>query len=723
MSVDDTDDPRKALCNDLAAKLEERPNRYLIEITLKHSGLLDQAGRDRASGAPAVERSEVESQDSKPRPVSIWSPETVNGELVFVRPDRAILGDSYSPRKTLTSSKRESCRRICFFGESVAVGYLYEPYLTPATVLEHQLRSVAGEDAYEVIDLSKSNESLVPLVATIRRALQLDPDLLVIFAGNNWNIQETEFSPYIPHAPTRRRYAEALREGGIAGARELGKRDVKEKASSALATIARIAKSRSLPVVLVVPEVNLADWESRQPVVWLAGRETARWHELYARAARLLDGARWEAAMATAQQMLALDQGSCPSTHRILARASIGLGRLDQAEQAARAEVDSDLMPTMCFLHGPQATTLDQDVLRHAAREHGFTCVDLPKVYAEHTGSPLPGRRLFLDYCHLTAEGMNVAMAAVAAEVLRLSGRTGADVEWPALVASLPHLRIPPEADATAKLGAAVHNAHRLLAVGPKAPILEHWCQAALDASAGIEQTMLDLIEMRCAPCPEVITAGLQKNLDSPYRLMLQHGLQWQNLDIELIEAICTTLEANGRPARGEVTRKLVAQRGMRSQPVELAPAGYLHWDLGTRFFSEVLGLDDYGHRATYRSPWPASDFVLVCDASRDIELDATMRLPAIGSPEHPPSGPAGVSVNGHSVGTLDCSQEWRRQRLRVERARLKEGANKVTITWPLPSTHGEEALRLAITRLERGLGADVHPVFGELFSLRALPA
>ena len=721
MSGDDNEDPHKALCDDLARKLEQRPNRRLLEIALKP--VLRQARSEPTEVAPVAGGPEERARGAEPRPISIWNPEIVNGDLIFVRPERGILGDSYSPRERLIARKPEGRRRVCFFGESVAVGYLYEPHLTPAALLEDQLRTVAGDNAYEVVDLSKSNESLVPLVATVRRSLQLDPDLLVIFAGNNWNFQETEVSPYIPRAETRRRYAEALRAGGIAGVRELGRRVLGEKTRSALAEIARIARSRSLPVVLVVPEVNLADWESRQPVVWCGGGATARWHQLYARAEQQLAQNQWEAAIAAARQMLEIDGGSCPSSYRILARANLGSGRLEEAARAARAEVDSDLMPTMCYLHGPQATSLDREVLRRAAREHGFSCVDLPQVYAEHTGSPLPGRRLFLDYCHLTVEGTKVAMAAVAAELLRLSGVGRAPVEWSALVDSLPDPRISPEADATAKLGAAVHNAHRLLAVGPKAPILEYWCRAALEASAGIEQTMLELIEMRCAPGPEVITAGLQRNLASPYRLMLQHGLQWPNLDVELIRAICDALEAKGRPVRGAVTRTLVKQRGVGSEPVELAASGFYHWELGARFFSEVLGLGGYGHQAVYRSPWPVSAFALVCDGSRDIGLDATLRRSPFDGPESQPAGSAVVTANGHQVGAVSCGREWSRTLLKVKREWLRNGINRVAVHWPAPSADGDEMLRRAVARLDRGLGTDVHPVFGEIFSLRALAA
>ena len=104
------------------------------------------------------------------------------------------------------------------FGESAAAGYLYAPHLTPARVLESQLENLGGEGAFEVIDLARVNECLGPLVDTVSSSLQINPDLLVIFAGNNWNLLETpEVSPYAPSVTARQGYATALRSAGLAG--------------------------------------------------------------------------------------------------------------------------------------------------------------------------------------------------------------------------------------------------------------------------------------------------------------------------------------------------------------------------------------------------------------------------------------------------------------------------------------------------------------------------
>lgn len=628
-----------------------------------------------------------------PEPISIWEPREIAGERVFVRPDPSPLGDHHARQKILRPKRAELPLRVGFFGESVAAGYLYAPHLTPAGVLEGQLRAAGGEDNFEVVDLARTNETLPSLAATVRASLQIQPDVLVIFVGNNWNLLETpEVSPYAPSVRARQRYAEALREG-IEGPIRLTEEALRQTAEGTFEYIALLAGAVGVPVILVLPEVNLADWETRQPVVRLPGDGTARWYSLYR-----------EGTEQAARTMLELDGGTCPTSWRLLAQT---VEDPEEKRRALLAEVDSARYPILAFLSAPQATTTARELLRSAARRHGFACVDLREIFAKHTGSALPGRRLFLDYCHLTLEGIQVAMAAVTAEVLRFSGMTETDEDWRSLLARLPAPAISPEAEATARLGAAIHSAHRLLTVGPKTPILEHWIEAALDASPGVEAAIRDLVEARCAPIPAVLTAAQQRNLASPYPLTLQHGWRWDHLDADLLEAIGNVLDI-----REEIARKLLEHHAVRPEGTDLAEP-FWHWEPLERFYPEVMDFEDLARRATYRSPWPVSSFCLVCDGRREIELALTARCGG---------GEVEVAVNGEDVGTVAVGERWTETSLRVSTRLLRPGLNRLTLRWPAPPPAGDDPLRSVIERLELGVEADLHPVFGEVFSLLARP-
>lgn len=675
---------------------------------LRQARLLQMAG---LAGAPPPGRAPAPFPRGA-HPISIWEPAEIDGERVFVRPDPGPFGDHYAVHKVLRPKQAELPLRVAFFGESVAAGYLYAPYLTPAQVLEEQLQAVGGRDNFEVVDLARTNETLAGLRETVRASLQIQPDVLVLFVGNNWNLLETpEVSPYAPSVRARQEVARALRDGGLAGPVELARGRLRDTARTAFDEIDLLTRAVGIPVVVLLPEVNLADWETRQPVAWLTGDGTARWHSLYRRAQDLLTRGDAAGASGLAERMLELDGGACPSTWRLAALARRELGDEAGALEACRAEVDSAAYPTLAFLSAPMATTLARDLLREACRRHGFVAVDLPAIFAEHTGSLLPGRRLFLDYCHLTLEGIQVAMAAAAAEVLRLSGMREAGMidrepDWRALLASTPPPRIAPEAEATARLGAAIHGAHRLLTVGPKRPILEHWCAAALDASPGIAETFLDLADARTAPCPAVLTAAQQRNLASPWRLLLQHGWQWDHLDAEVLIAIGAVL------GEEEVSRWIIERRALPPDGVDLADP-YWHWEPLERFFPEVMRFEDIAERATLRAPWPETSFCLVVDGPREVDLELSARAPAGNA------GTVEVLLDGQPAGTLTVGERWTRSRLRL--AVPSSGLHRLTLRWPeLPGSGGGDPLLAVIERLEMGLPADLHPVFGEVWSLVA---
>ncbi len=657
-------------------------------------------------------------------PISIWRPREENGELVFTRPEPHPFGDHYAERRSISAVKPDGCRRICFFGESAAAGYLYAPHLTPAKVLSDQLAAALDRVLFEVVDLARTNETLDSLVETVAQALQLQPDLLVIFTGNNWNLLETPaVSPYYPSAAGRRAYAAAWRQAGVMGPIELAARQRLEKAGRALAQIDALARPAGIPVILVIPEVNLADWETRQPVVWLPGDGTPRWHALYRQTAAALEQRDWPTALRLANQMLDLDGGSCASTFRLLARVQEGLGSLKRARLAAEAEISSSNYATIGFLSAPQAAVMDQEVQRRAGAVYGFKVVDLPAVFGRYTGSVWPGQRLFLDYCHLTAEGMKVAMAAVTAAVLDLSGDDLTDISWPDLLDRLPDPGVPDAIEAATRFGAAIHTAHRLLPVGSSDEILRYWLRMALAADPGVESAMLDLVAVRAAPAPAVLTAAQQANLGSPYPLQFQHGWRYCYLDWALLKAIGDVLAERGSRARETIPQLLEAGRGANRAGLELVfPPAYL-WEPLARFYPETMSYADLTERAALRSPWPVIHLGFVSGAAAAMVLSLSARLPGLGNRFQRRRGFLGVMVNGHRIQRLNLTDRWTNHTLKLPQPMLRPGINRLTLAWPSLPPAGTEALDAALSRLEQGLEADIHPVFGELFSAKVAPA
>ena len=122
----------------------------------------------------------------------------------------------------------------------------------PAKLLARQLEA-AAPGLTEVIDLARTNETLLGLAETVEAAVQIQPDLLVLFTGNNWNLLETpELSAAAPSAAARVRFGELLAQGlgrPVAEAR----RRIAERANGALDRIAALGQAIGIPVVVVIP--------------------------------------------------------------------------------------------------------------------------------------------------------------------------------------------------------------------------------------------------------------------------------------------------------------------------------------------------------------------------------------------------------------------------------------------------------------------------------------
>jgi hypothetical protein len=192
-------DPHRIQSEELAGRLSQ-PDREAVTLARREAEVWIGPGGSEPEPKPRLA--------PPPWPISIWQPSRDAGERVWRRPEPLLLGDHYATRRELRPKTAPLPLRVVLFGESAAAGYLYAPHLTPSIVLESQLQSLGGAGAFEVIDLARVNECLGPLVDTVGSSLQINPDLRVNFAGNNWNLLETpEDTPYAHSMAERQRYA------------------------------------------------------------------------------------------------------------------------------------------------------------------------------------------------------------------------------------------------------------------------------------------------------------------------------------------------------------------------------------------------------------------------------------------------------------------------------------------------------------------------------------
>ncbi len=354
-------------------------------------------------------------------------------------------------------------------------------------------------------------------------------------------------------------------------------------------------------------------------------------------------------------------------------------------------------------MNAPRVTRYDQALLCSAVTRFDWGVVDLPLRFEQVNDTPLLGRRLFLDYCHLTLEGMQVAVAGIATECIRVL--TGRQLAWQTLTATPT---VAPAIRATAQFGAAIHCAHRHLPVRDRQELLVYWCKQALASDSAIIQKMRDLIRLRFTPLPLSLTGVQQRNLQSVAPLTLQHGLHYAYRDFHLIAAMQRALVETGAMSAPEVSAWIA--RWATAQ-ADLSFRDYLAEPLA-QTMPDVM----QPTRAFYRTPWPTTKLCLVAPVAGMYRLDLTVRLPRYGVQERSQPPSLRLAFNGRSHQRWKVSVDW--QRLSCHHTISELGLYWVTLHWPLPQVAGDLPSSRAIQRLQHGWEADIHPIFGEVAAL-----
>jgi hypothetical protein len=365
---------------------------------------------------PVSQYGRIEIGDERTVEVGLWRKESTDKSAPFVRQaNRRQEWFNWAKQDKLEPKRFKW--RVAFLGESVARGYLYDPQFTPASVLQQLLRSHLGAAQIDVVDLGKSNLMMAELKTLAGQCLALRPDVIVIFAGNNWRPHISDSD--VPYVET------LLRTHGAPALKSFLDARQQQDVAHLISQINSLVATRNIKLVWVLPEFNLTDWSdpvSNAPL--LIGQGNREWRNLNEEAARALREGDLATAEKLAGKMVQLDAGTNSVPLRILAQSSRADGDVSAERRSLELARDAEgWNPT--YAYSPRVTSVIQKVLREAASVGGNVVVDVPEILNRHLNGALPNRRVFLDYAHLTAEGINVTMAAVASKVIAsLTGKT-----------------------------------------------------------------------------------------------------------------------------------------------------------------------------------------------------------------------------------------------------------------------------------------------------------
>ncbi|HKH46764.1 MAG TPA: hypothetical protein VKM72_19065 [Thermoanaerobaculia bacterium] len=586
-------------------------------------------------------------------------------------------------------------KRVLLLGESVAAGFLYAPEFRPAQALEAALTTALGEPV-EVIDLARKDLKAPELAELAGAAPTLDPDVLVVFAGNNWAVHGRQ---------NLHLEAAVLREQGALGFKELREQRLAAMVDTLLQQFTEL--SMRLPIVVVIPEINLVDWrlDAEADSPWLPAGRNRRWLECRAAARSALASSRLDEAEALASEMVELDGGTAASGWTLLADCARARGDLAAARTCLEKARDAHIWDVTH--QTPRVLSLTQQALRGCAMPGRIAVVDLPHCFADWQHGGLPDRRLFLDYCHLSSEGIRVAMAATALEVAALldSGRPLPRLE--SLVNVVPPLSA--RLEATAHFAGAIHGAHW----GQTGPFVSYLCHEAARRSSGVAQAMRAYLELQTRRAPTWACAAVERlsALATPFlhRYILQN-LQNQTklFDPVLLPAIAEALEDNGLPSRAFLEELRKEERALSDRSRDLLDPYHraswvdLHWLEWPSHFLRV-------YTPTSRYPW-------VSRTQREVAFALTCRQTGAEGP-----GECQVRINGTCLAHRPLSATWSTLHFSAPTELVQSGVNWLEIHWPFDLPASEEEIKHIAVEHEHGRMVPLLPVFAEISSLSAV--
>jgi tetratricopeptide (TPR) repeat protein len=330
-----------------------------------------------------------------------------------------------TPRATpaFPARKKPGAYRIVFFGESAAAGFPYLPKSTPARWLQLRIQLLIPQRDVEVIDATISGINSDWIVAVAHEMLAFEPDLFVVYPGNN------EFlDPYVERRanPSRVELREFIRRSAFvrllydwskssaidaqfspplypAGIDDTPLGATRERVLDTFAenmdTLAREARTAGVNVLFVRPAVALRGWSPRGSVF-----------------SRVLDAA-------TKDQMRELvhdgtvamrDDHYAEAADRFAHAASIDPNvALLVFRQAELAEKQGDA--TLAYALYRRALDLDDrpnrvglgiaSRLQAVAERDGAHWFDSHQAFEKFSKDGIVGSDLVIDHCHLSVEG------------------------------------------------------------------------------------------------------------------------------------------------------------------------------------------------------------------------------------------------------------------------------------------------------------------------------
>ncbi len=560
-------------------------------------------------------------------------------------------------------SEKKKKKRIIFLGESVARGYLLCPEVTPAKILQKILKSNDDslENNFEVIDLSRTSISLNELETLIKECIVLEPDLIVIFAGNNWKksiypLDKEESEEIVKKSKEEKRFEKIY---------SLYQNMYTKKINQFFNNIRIIVKE--IRTIFILPEYNLKDWgisEDDSIPTWCQ-QEDKEWYELVEELELAKKTKRLFKIKEISQKLISLNP-TCSLGFVEYANCIYKEGNVNEARKYFEKALN-------CGIFQPYSPPSCPEIIREEIKKnsvlYGIEVIDLRIIFNEYLNGDIPGNELFLDYCHLNFEGLRIAMFSLAEKILnRISYKVELDFKLLDEVVSRGYFL------------SAIHCAHT---EGKSEEYLLTLCDKAIESSQHIILYMLQYLEMVNQKLRFVFCKQNQffcrSQLLKTYPLLYQPDRQ-ETMDIELVRAIVTALKKKEIDVEEKITQLRIEQFSAQDEAIDLLESYYSEntYTYGHKRRGAYFKRSDRSFVSVIKRN---TSFWIIANAEETLVLEFSVRVPQI---NYKTERLLLIYLNEKLIKQVRVGGNWQSERIAISNSLLRsDSVNKLELKWP----------------------------------------
>jgi hypothetical protein len=536
----------------------------------------------------------------------------------------------------------------------------------------------------------------------------MEPDAIIIFAGNNWPY--SLYNPNVFSDEENSQLEKAYASHNFPAIKELLESKLYDLASSLMAQLGEIAANSKIKVIVVVPEFNLADWKTNsleKMALFQGDGAAARWIEARDRAEEWLSKGDTGKAWKETEIMIATDASNSYG-YELAAKCKMNEGEKAEArklmEQARDAAIFSKIIN-----YSPRCMGIARKAMLDGALKYSFGAVDLSEIFRQHLSGGVPGKELFMDYCHLSLEGIKLAMQATAGVLLPMLASS------PAAATTALSTAVSPDDEviAMAHAFAAIHSS------GYQQPkeIIRYHCLQSISASAKASRFMALFVSMTTRKSSSVLSRNYEemilKNMADQYLqgLGLLHSPNKKMMNIDLADCMVEVLQHVQLDMRSQLKQLRAKEHGVEEGKINLLASHYhqlSHMDI------------NFSNQSHYKARDTASDFILITAKKHPVRLKLVCRL------SYPVEKNVTIKINDAVVETIVAGKYWKTYDIVIPSGLQQEGINTVSVNWPLDHSYLRarevKPLKENINQVPfiNGLNNNMYPLFGEIHMLTA---